>query len=87
MNRYPYRLPLSLTSLGLSPSGEHLYSVSTERYSEWQGTVRRTAPRWKVALQQPAEAYSPAERYWEIYRSTPEKYLRTLAAPELPSPI
>lgn len=86
MNRYPYRLPLSLTSLGPSPHGEHLYRVSTVRYSQWEHITRVTRPRWTVALEHPAEAYEPQELFWALQMATPMKYLTTLNCREQDEP-
>lgn len=87
MNRYPYCQELSITSIGLSPKGEHVYELRTVRFSEWQGTVRMTRPRWKVALPQPLDAYEGYEGYSALYEGTPEKFKYTCSLagwPRLP---
>lgn len=87
MNRYPYRLPLSITSTGRSPSGEYLYTVQTVRYSQWEGVTRLTRPRWRVSLPEPLDGLEELDRLTALAQATPDKFLRTLWAREEPHPL
>lgn len=85
MNRYPYRLPLSITSIGRSPSGEYLYQVRTVKISQWEHITRQTRPSWRVSVPEPLEGWEGHVLLERLAEGTPSKFLGTLWTREVPS--